>query len=190
MITAHLCHLCSALVLHELSGSIQLHVAPAVKSKFAFLAAALHIISPAGIFLSAPYTESLFSLLSFSAMYLYAAARLKRTTPRWRNEISLILAGLLFGAATTVRGNGLLSGLIFAFDAIAYGLAFSSSRNLRVHFRSLCVTIVAGMVMAFIAIIPQYLAWVEYCSPPSGGMRPWCSQAFPSIYAWVQSHYW
>ena len=159
--------------------------------KFSFLTGALHIISPAGIFLSAPYAESLFSLLNFIAMYLYAAAHSKRSSLRkWQSDVLVVLTGLTFGLATTVRSNGLLSGLVFAFDDLAHASSLLHSSNTISYFRRLCVTTVTGITMALVAAIPQYLAYVEYCRNPKGDSRPWCSDTFPSIYSWVQRHYW
>jgi phosphatidylinositol glycan class V len=35
---------------------------------------------------------------------------------------------------------------------------------------------------------PQVVAYIEYCT--GGKSRPWCTRLIPSIYSWVQDHYW
>ena len=191
MIIAHVCHLLSVLVLYELSRTVRPTISADKPDRFSFLTATLHIISPAGIFLSAPYAESLFSLLNFSAMYLYTVAHSKRSSShKWQKDMLVVLTGLIFGLATTVRSNGLLSGLIFVFDDLAHASSLFRPSSISPHFRRLCVTTIAGITMALVAIIPQYLAYIEYCPNPEGDSRPWCSDTFPSIYSWVQRHYW
>ena len=191
VVIAHLCHFLSVFVIYELSRTIRPLVSSTSTDRFSFLAAGFHIISPAGIFLSAPYAESLFSLLNFSGMYLYATAHAERNSLHQRRSDALVvIAGLVFGLATTVRSNGLLSGMIFLYDAIVNAISILWPSNASVHFRSLCVTTMAGILMSFGTIIPQYLAYKEYCWTPTGDLRPWCSATFPSIYAWVQKHYW
>ena len=166
-----------------------------IRSKFAFLAASLHIICPAGIFLSAPYAESLFSLLNFLGLYLYAKAY--NGNPMQSGGIfdstMIILSGVLFGLATTLRGNGLLSGLILLYDLIKCitRMWYSPSRIGPEIWGGVTLG-ASGTLMASIAFIPQYLAYSEFCRGPDSGeyIRPWCLKWFPSIYAWVQKEYW
>lgn len=188
---AHLCHLLSVLVLYELSKVIRPAVASTATKRFSFIAACLHIISPAGIFLSAPYAESPFSLLNIGGMYLYALAKVETSTAqRWKKDILTVAAGVLFGIATTFRSNGLLSGLIFVYDAITSTVSIARRSEVATNLRTLCATMLAGSVMALGSLTPQYLAYSEYCSGSVEVSRPWCSRTFPSIYTWVQKQYW
>lgn len=189
---SNLFHLISVLVLYRLARAI---LGPKQDSRIPFIASVLHIITPAGIFLSAPYAESLFSALNFTGMLHYVLARQSgRAAGKWTvtQDSYMISSGILFACATAFRSNGLLSGLIFLYD-VASSLPRIFTRELNVHeIRRLCVTCVAGVILALAFIIPQFLAYQEYCSPDNSDMeiRPWCEKTIPSIYSWVQSHYW
>jgi phosphatidylinositol glycan class V len=99
-----------------------------------------------------------------------------------------VAAGLCFGLSTTVRSNGILSGIVFALDAIAMILRpsplFQDFKALALFAATICAGILVGIGFA----APQIVAYVEYCT--SGNSRPWCSRLVPSIYSWVQDHYW
>ncbi|MCJ1301838.1 ER membrane glycoprotein subunit of the GPI transamidase complex-like protein [Hypocenomyce scalaris] len=91
-----------------------------------------------------------------------------------------------------VRSNGLLSGLIFAYDATwRLGTLYLSAQPFG-KLLGVVPTLVAGSLIAVGFVVPQYVAWLEYCTDNSAAetLRPWCKKRVPSIYAWVQSHYW
>ena len=171
----------------------------------AFLAASLHIISPAGLFLSAPYAESVFALLSFWAYRLYARGRWpsKASHEEHHTHAYLVGAGLLFGLATAVRSNGLLNGAILLVDLIVTLRSGSGPLLQARRLRRLVAIGGSGALLALGALIPQMLAYGVFCqtasprpSPssasttPNAEARPWCSNAVPSVYAWAQDHYW
>lgn len=163
-------------------------------SRVPFIASILHIMSPAGLFLSAPYTESIFAAVNFAGLLSYSQARIAvelNSKQTLREDILLLNAGAFFAAATWIRSNGLLSGLVFVYDValcVPKVLKMQLSSN---EFRKLAVTCVAGITMAMGLIVPQYIAYQEYCITESNlGVRPWCHKTIPSIYTWVQSHYW
>ena len=193
IILAHVFHLLSVLMLHELTLTVCLKSTTTKVSSFCVLVASLHIISPAGIFLSAPYAESPFSFLSFTGFYLYAKAMLKHADGKQsQRDLLVLISGFVFGIATTFRGNGLFSGLLFVWDALACGTRILRSTDAASNFRSLLSVLISGLSMACIAVLPQYLAYAEYCVRESAdsNIRPWCSNWPPSIYAWVQAKYW
>lgn len=180
-------------MLHELTLTVCLKSTSTRISSFCVLTALLHIISPAGTFLSAPYAESSFSFLNFSGYYLYAKAMLKHDEGREnQRDCFVLLSGVTFGMATTFRGNGLLSGLLLVWDALACGTRILRSTDIASTFRHLLAVSISGLLVACIAIVPQYLAYDEYCVRGSvdSDKRPWCSYWPPSIYTWVQRHYW
>ena len=191
IVLAHTAHLLSVLVLYDL-GLLSLGRFPQSKrSSMALLAACLHIISPAGIFLSAPYAESLFSFMAFVGFYLYGRSQSLLTESRYvQKDFCLLAAGLCLGLATTIRANGLLNGLIFVYEAVisAYGLFIGEKSEQQRGIRHMCVVICTGALMGLIAVLPQYLAYLEYCVPLA--KRPWCSWLIPSVYTWIQSEYW
>jgi len=190
IVTSNLCHLFSVLVLYRLLtvsvGSQQLH-------RVAFVGAVLHVITPASLFLSAPYTEALFSLLNLTGMLHYARSRTiaHDALPSIWEDACKLSSGMLFALATLMRSNGLLSGLVLLYDVARY-LPRVISMRLTVHdVRRIIVTCVSGSLVALAFVWPQCLAYAEFCSldgEPAG--RPWCKRGIPSIYSWVQSHYW
>jgi hypothetical protein len=97
-------------------------------------AALLHVASPAGAFLAAPYAEAAFAALSFAGALLYASASPsslpspsgRRKGGTWmaaaRREAAVLGAGAAWGAAALVRSNGVFAGLVFAYDAFAWAV--------------------------------------------------------------------
>ncbi|QIW98711.1 hypothetical protein AMS68_004229 [Peltaster fructicola] len=104
------------------------------------------------------------------------------------STILTLLAGALFGLATAIRGNGLLSGIIFAWDALGPVFSILFGDRALATLRRLSMTVLAGLLVAAGYAIPQYIAYREYCNADL--QRPWCSRLPPSIYGFVQEHYW
>ncbi|EEP80446.1 predicted protein [Uncinocarpus reesii 1704] len=187
---SHICHYLSVLVLFALTKKVFDGTDKCARS-LPVLAAALHIVCPAGAFLSAPYGEALFSLLNFLGFYIYVLAlRDERGGFLFPRDVKFVTAGCIFAAATTVRSNGILSGLLFAYDALSSVIEIVQARSLKWSgIRRLISIVLGGSVILLGTTAPQYIAYSQYCqaaSPP----RSWCTNTFPSIYAWVQSHYW
>jgi phosphatidylinositol glycan class V len=192
IVISNVCHLISVLVLFRL---LNIALGPKQNARVPFIASVLHILSPAALFLSSPYTEALFSALNFAGMLHYVLARSTENSMRaWTiaQDVYILSSGVLFASATLVRGNGLLSGLIYAYDVASFVPRISTLQLTQHEFRRLVVTCVAGMMIAIAFAGPQYLAYQEYCvtNNSSTGVRPWCDGRIPSIYTWVQSHYW
>ncbi|KAF2261594.1 GPI mannosyltransferas-like protein 2 [Lojkania enalia] len=192
VVLSNLCHLGSAIVLYLLLKTITTR---RENGRIPFIASVLHIISPAGMFLCAPYAEALFSFLNFFGMLLYASAKCTKKSTKLLvvgQDILLLASGLFFAAATAIRSNGLLSGLIFLFDVARSLSPVFSLRLTTLDIRRLVVTCVAGSLTVVGYIGPQLLAYREYCatSRTDLGGRPWCNSMIPSIYSWVQSTYW
>ena len=130
-------------------------------------------------------------MTQFGAYYCYGRSCTDRHAQRFRDRDLLILAtGCLFGFATTVRGNGLLSGLIFAHDAVVDGIKLVRGDMANARLRKFMAVMLAGSLVALGAVFPQYLAFREYCIDSGSPTRPWCNQMVPSIYGFVQQHYW
>ncbi|KAL5401694.1 hypothetical protein PMIN03_011302 [Paraphaeosphaeria minitans] len=188
---SNVCHLVSVLVLHRLSKTV---LGRQQNGRVPFIAAMLHIVSPAGMFLSSPYAESLFAALSFTGMLLYAQARIKDRPDRKQTvrEDALILgAGVLFMLATWIRSNGLLNGILFLFDVVSFVSRLLKREMSRDDIRKLVITCSSGALLGLGSMVPQYVAYKQYCVSQAGAStRPWCSKTIPSIYTWVQSHYW
>lgn len=191
ILTSVLCHLVSVLVLYFLARTL---LGARCKDKIPFIASVLHIISPAGVFLAAPYSESLFSALNFAGMLSYALARRVQFVSRGgavAADLGILASGVLFAVATLVRSNGLLSGLIFLYDAVKFVPQILTLQFRLQDLRRLFITCVAGLITACGYIIPQLQAYEQYCGAGRAASgRPWCSTLIPSIYTWVQDHYW
>lgn len=185
---AHGFHLLSCLMLYQLSWTICPAFADLNPAQFSFLAAGLHIISPAGMFLSAPYSESSFSFFNFLGFYVFAESLKEYSrTRKLKSEILMLLSGVIFGVATTIRGNGLLGGLLYGLEGVKELIEPPNPR-----IRRLSSIVLGGCLMAVCAMLPHFLAYSHFCVNvnPNEKRRPWCSHQIPSIFAWVQSHYW
>ncbi|KAI7274704.1 hypothetical protein KC352_g7983 [Hortaea werneckii] len=156
--------------------------------------ACLHVFSPAGLFLSAPYAESSFAFLSFLGCYCYVKA-IENRFHRFADAYQLdacwtVAAGLFFGLATTMRTNGLLNGIIFAWDiylVLPRLPQILRNRNGE-EITRLFATLTSGISIAIGFTLPQIVAYTEYCTP--NNTRPWCTAFPPSIYSFVQKEYW
>ncbi|TKW53752.1 GPI mannosyltransferase 2 [Colletotrichum tanaceti] len=182
IVVAHAAHLFAALMLHELTLKLF------SRRPLAFLSALLHILSPAGLFLSAPYAESLCAFFSFAGYYVLASiSALPKGSLSWTG--GQILAGAIFGLATASRSNGLLNGLPFAVECLMIlPPLLASPTDLKV-IAALFGPVTGGLLVATGFVVPQALAWLRYCSGASEP-RAWCARAVPSIYSFVQEHYW
>jgi phosphatidylinositol glycan class V len=178
---AHLSHLLSVLVLFQLT----LALFPRHSRIFAFVSASLHIISPAGLFLSAPYAESSCALLSFAGTLAFYKSFAARGSLK---HFLILLSGLSFGIATTFRSNGILSGFLLLEQAVRLLMGLLKGLETR-NILSLISTGVAGMLVGAGFVLPQYIAYTEYCRADTLA-RPWCQRTLPSVYVFVQDHYW
>lgn len=186
---SHLTHYLSVLALYRLSNNVFGQQTP-TQRLVCFLSSILHIVTPAGAFLSAPYMEPLFSFLNISGLYLYSSSLLDDYSgKRLSRDSKLLSAALLFAVATTVRSNGILSGFLFAYDAvwqfrrvIVHGLSVDAVVRLG-------VIVLGGCVVGLGMVLPQIVAYSTYCLDDSI-TRPWCQWTVPSIYGWVQEQYW
>lgn len=187
-------HLCAVVVLYRLVYDLAPSTQEAKKRRLAFTTACLHVISPAGIFLLAPYSEATFALANFLGMLCYVKAVHNRHQPGINahqfDAFWTIMAGVCFGLATMVRSNGILSGLIFLWDL--FSIFRHMSQIFCMHSKKdvsrLLATVIGGLCVAFGFAFPQVMAYMEYCT--AGNSRPWCSKVPPSIYTFVQDYYW
>jgi phosphatidylinositol glycan class V len=186
VLIAHFSHLLSTLLLFMLTPA----VFPACSTRFSFTAAVLHIISPGGLFLSAPYAESSCAMLSFAGCLLFVKSLTVGGQNTLGHDLLVVSSGISFGIATTFRSNGILNGLLLLEEAfkVLWSLRNDPSLN---KMRRLVATGLGGLFVGSGFLIPQYIAWSEYCQEPDvTTFRPWCEKSLPSIYAFVQDYYW
>ncbi|KAG4443790.1 hypothetical protein IFR05_000690 [Cadophora sp. M221] len=182
---AHVSHLLSVLAVFSLTRALFF----TYSVTFAFRAAAFHIISPAGLFLSSPYAESSCALLSFTGCLLFTKSIVHKGPNTTTHDLLVLLSGICFGIATTFRSNGILNGLLLLEEAFRTLLMLKDGLQLSV-LRRLLSTGLGGMSVGAGFLIPQYIAYSEYCGETGTAIRPWCQRSLPSIYTFVQDYYW
>ncbi|KAF1734099.1 GPI mannosyltransferase 2 [Beauveria bassiana] len=185
---AHASHAVAVFTLHRLTLLLT-----GGDARRALLAALLCVVSPAGVFLSAPYAESPFAALSFAGVWVLAAGY-EDPLGSARRSAAVLAAGAVLGLATAVRSNGLANGLLFAVEALRAAGAFVKAPGVRLAVAA-GVAGVGGVLVAMGSAIPQYVAYTIYCGGGGEGraavMRPpWCERTVPSIYSYVQDVYW
>lgn len=187
VLISHISHLGAVVTLYAFVR----HVVPSGHDKnrqIAFTTACLHTISPAGLFLSASYGESTFAFTTFTGIYCYVRAQKSLSKQSQLSAVSwTLLSGLPIALSTLLRSNGLLNGTIFLFDALTTTKHILTTRS-AARIPHLLSTILAGILLALAFALPQAVAYFEFCSPTP--TRPWCTHFPPSIYTWVQKHYW
>jgi len=188
---ASTCHFLSVIVLYKLSRKVFSNKSASLDQSLSFVIAALHILNPAGAFLAAPYTEPAFCLLNFIGFYLYLDSH-ELSCLSLFEDVKVLLAGIIFGLATTIRSNGILSGILFAYGAVTTAFQILKNGLTWRETQRLFSLVVGGSLIALGVVYPQFLAYSEYCLRRSGDtqLRPWCDSRIPSVYSWVQSHYW
>jgi phosphatidylinositol glycan class V len=183
IVIANLSHLLAVLVLYQLGLTL------CSNKRRSFLAAMLHVLSPAGLFMSAPYAESTCAWLSFLGYFLFAHGILA-TSQNIFSDASILVSGIVFGLATTFRTNALLNGTPFAIYAIV-GLSRLVKSPTFVNLRRLVTLGLGGLCVAMGSIGPQTVAYRIFCPPNSTTeLRSWCAKGIPSIYNFIQARYW
>ncbi|KAF7588026.1 ER membrane glycoprotein subunit of the GPI transamidase complex-like protein [Aspergillus hancockii] len=182
---AHAAHGMSVLMLYSIARAMF----PGIQGrKLAFISACLHIFSPAGLFLSAPYGESTHALLSFTGSLFFVQSFSRSGTSTGLQDALIPLSGVMYGLATAVRSNGLLNGMLFFEEAIR--LLYSMTRGVTfATTRRLIAIGVAGVCTGLGFVTPQYIAYRQFCMDELES-RKWCHDTPPSIYSFVQDHYW
>ncbi|RYP62476.1 hypothetical protein DL771_009720 [Monosporascus sp. 5C6A] len=182
---SHVSHLLSVLALYQLG----LVIWGQGSRRLAFAAALLHVLSPAGLFLSAPYAESAFAFLSFLGYLFFAKGIVSDKKRTVAHDVSVVAAGMWFGFAATFRSNGIFGGLPFAVELLG---ELTSSPPTLTSVRKRLALVVGGSAVAVGFAVPQIVAYLAFCSgsPETEEVRPWCSKTLPNIYSFVQERYW
>jgi phosphatidylinositol glycan class V len=149
----------------------------------------LHIICPAGIFLSTPYSESLYSMLAFAGYYVFSSARHTSMGSSSLCTPLILLSATLFSLACLVRSNGILNGLLFLIDFVV-SICRCWKRPQVEKLIQIFMLGIGGLIIAAGVMLPQVLAWQQFCGSDAAIRPQWCDRIIPSIYSWVQEHYW
>ncbi|XP_067004864.2 GPI mannosyltransferase 2 [Anabrus simplex] len=207
------CFVKSAVVLHDLSLQVL------KDSHLAYIAALFYCINPASIFFTAPYSETLFALLSFYGMLMCSKGLIMN-------------CGIPFGLAATARSNGIVNIGFICYYEVKRIINFVVPRllketgELRVPFLLMIPMLVVAVVVnlfpcvvaVVLALMPfigfQAYSYYKFCVPHShnlptflvtyadthGLILPgsnlstpkthWCKAQLPLSYSYIQDHYW
>mmetsp|Transcript_7565 Transcript_7565/g.14101 ORF Transcript_7565/g.14101 Transcript_7565/m.14101 type:complete len:305 (-) Transcript_7565:604-1518(-) len=155
----------------------------------------LFLLSPAGVFFTAIYTESLFALLSVAGMfYLWRHCALidseKHEQPAYQvPAIDRVYSTILFALATATRSNGSLLAIfpvyIFVHNVFVNLNRHGGKQHILLEAMSLSVSLLVHWMPSF-----AYLSYVggKFCSleEPSD----YCDNLFPNVYSFVQAKHW
>lgn len=141
-----------------------------------------YVISPAGIFLTAPYSESFCNVLVITGLWFREAALGKNPVlSSFRTLTSVLLyllSGLLIAISFGVRANSVLFGLFYLYDLQ------NAWKNRLVA--DCALTIAAGGQLAVAIIVSTWYPYSVFC--PNRG--EWCNSWFPSLFSYAQAKYW
>ena len=148
--------------------------------RIAFLSAVFFSINPASVFMSAVYTESLFTMLHFSGLFFLFGS----------NEPRFLPACMSFFIASSLRSNGTLH-LVYFFVA-AIDMIMQGGKSFRFAF-FLLVRALSGVTSC---VLPSMLFALyvrsNFClNNQSTEDQPYCvTSILPAFYNHVQSKYW
>lgn len=162
------------------------------------LAAVLFCFNPASIFFTAPYSESLYSYLSFSLML------------KCLEDINSVLIVIPLSLSILCRSNGLINiGFV-----VYHGLKKMFNQNTILSFITIFLkTVSILIIIAFHYGLMQVYNYYLYCfqknfhfpdfiknfaiendfvmaGNKTDGVSPWCSYNLPISYSYIQEHYW
>ena len=150
-------------------------------------AALLFCVSPASVFFSSVYTESLFAAASFSGGLLLARGR--------PNGGAAALC-----VASCLRSNGILGVLLILCDAARHTPGGRRRARRGGTSASLLLSAWDARTCArCAAVLAPYVLWqaagyARFCTPTPDGHAPplgeWCARRVPDLYARVQADHW
>jgi GPI mannosyltransferase 2 len=139
----------------------------------------LHAFSPAGVFLLAGNTESLFCFLTFAGTYFFHSGR--------HSFLNRLLPAMIWACGGMVRSNGIFWAGFFAWDILNELVEFNRGTKARTAGR-VVLLVGCGVISISGFGLWQYDAWRTFClseTPPE-----WCFYRLPLIYTYVQRKYW
>ena len=151
--------------------------------QLSLLSAALFCLTPASVFMSAVYTESLFVCFSLAGML-----SLQRS--------SSLFATLCFSLASSTRSNGTV---LAGFLIYHHLLKLIHSCKCREAFQTVFTAAVQVLLVVLPFLLFQAYGYLKFCASdeaeeererPTAPHPPWCSWSLPLSYSSVQSRYW
>ena len=152
--------------------------------KLSLLTALLFCVNPASVFMSAVYTECLFSLFTFTGLCFLSKKYC------WT-------ASIFFGLAVATRANGIvLLGFIVYHHCNELYWQLSTYQGV-MWLAAMIVrgfeTLLQAVIVAFPFLLFQLYGYWKFCSIQSSSSEEiyeWCQWAIPMPYIYIQEHYW
>ena len=142
------------------------------------LSAALFCLTPASVFMSAVYTESVFVCLSFAGMLCVQRSK-------------LYTAMCLFSLAAATRSNGVV---LAGYIVYHHLLTLVNSRDCRTVLRTVGHMAIQVSVIVLPLVCFQVHGYMTFCTSKTHSYTPppppWCSWIIPFSYSSVQARYW
>ncbi|ABN67789.1 predicted protein [Scheffersomyces stipitis CBS 6054] len=149
-------------------------------SKMALHSSLLMIIAPAGIFLTASYSENANNVLSLAQILAYDIA-VNPQDPTRNNTKSIVskplylLSGFLVAVNYTIRANSLLLGIPYLMDLFEIGVSQEAAWP-----------ILSGGSLFLSFLWSNFEAYRTFC--PQRG--EWCNNTLPILFSYAQNKYW
>lgn len=173
----NVCHFLAAVVLFHYTRLVFQNARIFSPDRMAWASLLLFVMSPAAMFLTAPYSEAIAALSSFSSLLLREKALALKYGSARVNAPLYVLSGIAAALAYGFRANCLLIGLVYVYDLFA--------RPLRI---SHILPIFAGLILGAALVLSQAANYVAVCYGTDRG--EWCHSRIPSLFAYAQAHYW
>lgn len=186
VLVANISHLAAAIVLYYLTLATFRSYKFFGSSSIAHLSSTLFVLSPAGIFLTTSYSESISALLSFVALYLREVAInhedfTSRVHGSIRYHAVYVFSGVFAALAFGQRANCLLLGIAYLYDLYEYGYR---AKNLH----DAITSVAAGSILFAAFVFSNVYNYLVFCT--SHSTQKWCSNTIPSLFLYAQGHYW
>lgn len=181
---ANLLHFLSVLLVYNLTNKMLSKTSmKLVGNELAFKSGLLYVINPAGVFLTAPYSELASYFLTFLAYWFreVSLTLVNNKSLSFRSKahfVPYLLSGVFLALGITVRTNILLVGVLYLYDLWCFVTTFRAG--------SAVVSLVTGTVALSGFLVVNFLPYREFCPERS----VWCDNWVPFLYSFAQSHYW
>lgn len=189
----NLCHFLAAVTLYYYTKLVFQNARLFSPERVALASLALFILSPAAMFLTAPYSEAIAAFFSFLCLYFRESALLVQYgTPRINMPLYLA-SGLAAALAYGFRANCLLLGLVYVYDLagvlnLLSGSSIITSAMLKGSITTRLLPIMAGLILGLGFLASQIYNYMAVCYKSDRG--EWCSARIPSLFTYAQAHYW
>lgn len=174
---ANTCHFLGAVVLFHYTLLVFENARIFSPKHMALASLALYVLTPAALFVTAPYSEPGAALFSFGCLFLREKALPAGFGSRPVNSRLYVASGVAAALAFGFRANCLLLGFVYLYD-----LALQPRRIPPV------LPLVAGLILGLAFLWLQVTNYLAVCI--TGDRGEWCLSRFPSLFAYAQSHYW